>query len=125
MSGAHLSLLGLHCNKKAAPLTLRAALLTHHKTHIFNFILTIPRSGPEPRRFGAQRRPRCRIGHPARNVRGTPGGAERYPARRRGHPYRRHPRDARLRGSLIAWLRREARWRLRIGSGEAIYLLSV
>jgi hypothetical protein len=35
MSGAHLSLLGLHCNKKAAPLTLRAALLTHHKTHIY------------------------------------------------------------------------------------------
>jgi hypothetical protein len=35
MSGAHLSLLGLHRNKKAAPLTLRAALLTHHKTHIY------------------------------------------------------------------------------------------
>src|SRR5215207_10639708 len=27
--------LGLHCNKKAAPLTLRAALLIHHKTHIY------------------------------------------------------------------------------------------
>jgi hypothetical protein len=35
MSEAHLSLLGLHRNKKAAPLTLRAALLTHHKTHIY------------------------------------------------------------------------------------------
>src|SRR5215208_5205816 len=35
MSGARLSLLGLHRNKKAAPLTLRAALLTHHKTHIY------------------------------------------------------------------------------------------
>jgi hypothetical protein len=27
--------LGLQRNKKAAPLTLRAALLTHHKTHIY------------------------------------------------------------------------------------------
>src|SRR5215204_5697711 len=35
MSGAHLSLLGLHRNKKAAPLTLRATLLTHHKTQIY------------------------------------------------------------------------------------------
>src|SRR5215208_7139674 len=34
MSGAHLSLLGLHCNKKPL-LSLRAALLTHHKTHIY------------------------------------------------------------------------------------------
>src|SRR5215208_2612474 len=35
ISGARLSLLGLHRNKKAAPLTLRAALLTDHKTHIY------------------------------------------------------------------------------------------
>src|SRR5215211_5339769 len=40
--------LGLHCNKNAAPLTVRAALLTHHKTHIFYCVLTMPRARPEP-----------------------------------------------------------------------------